>query len=53
MLLRGAHPGALRTWVWYNVEGYKVDLDAVRSWGVPLTSLDEFIDQNRDRFVIG
>lgn len=38
---------------WNNVEGYKVDLDAVRSWGIPLTSLDEFIGQNRDRFVIG
>jgi uncharacterized protein YbjT (DUF2867 family) len=38
---------------WNNVEGYKVDLDAVRSWGVPLTTLDEFIAQNRDKFVIG
>jgi uncharacterized protein YbjT (DUF2867 family) len=38
---------------WNNIEGYKVDLDAVRSWGVPLTTLDQFIQQNRDRFVIG
>jgi uncharacterized protein YbjT (DUF2867 family) len=38
---------------WTNVEGYRVDLEAVRSWGVPLTSLDEFIAQNRDKFVIG
>lgn len=38
---------------WNNVEGYKVDLDAVRRWGVPLTTLDEFIEQNRDKFVIG
>lgn len=38
---------------WNNVEGYKVDLDAVRSWGIPLTSLDDFIAQNRDKFVIG
>lgn len=38
---------------WNNVEGYKVDLDAVRSWGVPLTTLDQFIEQHRDRFVIG
>lgn len=38
---------------WNNVEGYKVDLDAVRSWGVPLTTLDQFIKQNQDRFVIG
>lgn len=30
-----------------------VDLDAVRSWGVPLTTLDQFIKQNRDKFVIG
>lgn len=38
---------------WNNVEGYKVDLDAVRSWGVPLTTLDQVIEQQRDRFVIG
>lgn len=38
---------------WNNVEGYKVDLNAVRSWGVPLTTLDQFIEQNKDNFVIG
>lgn len=38
---------------WNNVEGYKVDLNAVRSWGVPLTTLDEFIQQNRDKLLIG
>ena len=38
---------------WNNVEGYKVDLDAVHSWGVPLTTLDQFIARNRDKFVIG
>jgi uncharacterized protein YbjT (DUF2867 family) len=43
----------LRHETWNNVEGYKVDLDAVRSWGIPLTTLDQFIEQNRDKFVIG
>lgn len=38
---------------WNNVEGYKVDIDAVRSWGLPLTTLDQFIEPNRDKFVIG
>jgi len=38
---------------WNNVEGYKVDLDAVRSWGVPLTTLDLFIEKHQDEFVIG
>lgn len=38
---------------WNNVEGYKVDLDAVRRWGVPLTTLEQFIEQNRDKFIIG
>jgi uncharacterized protein YbjT (DUF2867 family) len=38
---------------WNNVEGYKVDLDAVRSWGLPLTTLDEFIAKHRDKLVIG
>lgn len=38
---------------WNNVEGYKVDLEAVRSWGIPLTSLDEFIARNSQKFVTG
>ena len=38
---------------WNNVEGYKVDLDAARRWGVPLTSLDQFIENHRDEFVVG
>jgi len=53
MIARGYHPGVISSQVWDNVEGYKVDLDAVRSWGVPLTMLDQFIAQHRDRFVIG
>lgn len=53
MIAQGHHPLYVRSQVWNNVEGYKVDLDAVRSWGVPLTSLDQFIQQNRGKFVIG
>ncbi|KFE58507.1 NmrA family NAD(P)-binding protein [Hyalangium minutum] len=53
MLAQGYHPLHVRGQVWDNVEGYKVDLNAVRSWGVPLTSLDQFINQHRDKFVIG
>jgi uncharacterized protein YbjT (DUF2867 family) len=37
---------------WNNVEGYKVDLDAVRRWDVPLTTLDQFIEAHRDKFAI-
>ena len=50
---RGYHAGLVSSQVWDNVEGYKVDLDAVRSWGVPLTTLDQFIQQHHDKFVIG
>lgn len=53
MLAKGAHPLMVRSEAWNNVEGYKVDLDAVRGWGIPLTTLDQFIQQNRDKFVIG
>jgi hypothetical protein len=52
MLARGVHPLYARSETWYDVEGCKVDLDAVRSWGLPLTTLDELISQNRDKFVI-
>lgn len=38
---------------WNNVEGYRVDLDVVRSWGIELTTLDQFIQQHRDKLVIG
>lgn len=53
MVARGHHALLVRSQVWDNVEGYKVDLDAARSWGVPLTTLDQFIKQHRDKFVIG
>lgn len=53
MLKQGFDPLHVESHAWDNVEGYKVDLDAVRGWGVPLTMLDQFIAQNRDRFVIG
>ena len=52
-LAQGHDPMHFAHEVWNNVEGYKVDLDAVRRWGVPLTTLDEFIKQHRDTFVIG
>lgn len=52
-LAQGYDPMHFAHEVWNNVEGYKVDLDAVRRWGIPLTTLDEFIEQHRDKFVIG
>lgn len=53
LIAQGHHALLVKSQVWDNVEGYKVDLDAVRSWGVPLTTLDQFIEQHRDKFVIG
>lgn len=53
MIKRSYHAGTVSSQVWDNIEGYKVDIHAAASWGVPLTTLDQFISQNRDRFVIG
>lgn len=53
LIAKGEHLLLVRSQVWNNVEGYKVDLEAVRSWGVPLTTLDDFIKQHRGKFVIG
>lgn len=53
LVKRGDHALMIRGHVWDNVEGYKVDIDGVRSWGIPLTTFDEFIEQNRDKFIIG
>ena len=53
LVARGYHAGVVQSQLWDNVEGYKVDLEQPRSSGLPLTTLDEFIAQNRDKFVIG
>lgn len=53
MLAQGYHPLHVSSHVWNDVEGYRVDLEAVRSWGVPLTTLDHFIQQHHEKFVIG
>ncbi len=52
-IAKGAHPLMVTSEAWNNIEGYKVDIAATRSWGVPLTTLDQFIEQNREKFVIG
>lgn len=53
MIANGHHPLHVASQVWDNVEGYQVELDGVRKWGIPLTTLDQFIAQHRDKFVIG
>lgn len=53
LVAQGNHAGVVANQVWLSVEGYKVDLDAVRKWGIPLTTLDDFIEKHRDEFVIG
>jgi uncharacterized protein YbjT (DUF2867 family) len=50
---RGINPGVASSQAWNNVEGYKVDLAATRSWGVPVTSFDRWVADHRDKFVIG
>ena len=52
LIAKGEYPLQVRSQLWNNVKGYKVDLEAVRRWGVPLTTLDEFIEQHRDKFAI-
>ncbi|GGR19688.1 hypothetical protein GCM10008957_35240 [Deinococcus ruber] len=36
-----------------NVEGSQVHLEAMQRCGVPMTTLDQFIQQHREKFVIG
>lgn len=33
MMARGVHPGVVSSQVWQRLEGYQVDLAAVRAWG--------------------
>ena len=48
MLARGVSPGVVSSQVWQRLEGYQVDLAAARSWGVPLTSLEQWAADHRN-----
>lgn len=53
MLASGAAEALVSSQAWANVEGYKVDIDALKQWHVPLTSFREWIASRADRLEVG
>lgn len=53
MLASGAVETLVSSQVWANVEGYKVDINALKQWGVPLTSFRDWIASRASRLEIG
>lgn len=54
-LAHGISAGVISSQIWDNVEGYKVNIEAARKWGVQLTSFGDWVDEHRGplREVIG
>jgi uncharacterized protein YbjT (DUF2867 family) len=48
----GLFAGWVNTQEWMNEIGYAVDLDVVRSWGIALTPLDEWVPQHKSLFEV-
>lgn len=46
-LMRGLHPGWVRSQEWTNEIGYRADIEGLARWGVPLTSFASWVDRNR------
>jgi uncharacterized protein YbjT (DUF2867 family) len=46
-IARGLHPGWVRSQEWTNEVGYRADIAALASWGVPLTSFESWARANR------
>jgi uncharacterized protein YbjT (DUF2867 family) len=47
-IARGLHPGWVRSQEWTNEVGYRADIAALASWGVPLTSFESWAQAHRD-----
>jgi uncharacterized protein YbjT (DUF2867 family) len=53
MVASGAVEVLVSSQVWANVEGYKVDIDALKQWRVPLTPFRDWIAGGADRLEVG
>jgi uncharacterized protein YbjT (DUF2867 family) len=50
---RGNNPGLVKSEEWCNVEGYRVDLAKVRSWGIPLARFENWAARHAGDLAIG
>jgi hypothetical protein len=49
-LENGKVAALLQAGEWANEVGFKGTMDTVRSYGVPLTKVDQFVRENKDKF---
>lgn len=49
----GNYPGLVESQLWASLEGYKVDLDRVKSHGIPLMPFAEWADRHRSDLANG
>jgi uncharacterized protein YbjT (DUF2867 family) len=47
-LERGMHTGWVRSQEWSNEIGYRADIAALRHYGIPLTSFEQWVQRHRD-----
>ncbi|MGH8386607.1 MAG: NmrA/HSCARG family protein [Pseudomonas sp.] len=50
-LAHGISAGVISSQIWDNVEGYKVDIETARKWGVQLTAFEKWVEKNRDQLL--
>lgn len=49
---KGLFPGWVNSQEWSNEIGYRADIDALKSYGIPLTSLEQWTRKHRSEIVI-
>ena len=52
MIKRGVPKPIVDSYEWDNIEGYKVDIEKVKSYGVKMTDFNEFCRIYKDRLDI-
>lgn len=54
-MAEGNSPGLVLSQIWDNLEGYKVDIQAAKNWGIPLTQFEGWVAMHREELqgVIG
>jgi len=49
-LTQGEHPISVKSQQWDNVAGYNVDIDALKTYNIKLTSFKEFVEKHKEQF---
>ncbi|ACT07124.1 NmrA family protein [Dickeya chrysanthemi Ech1591] len=47
-IAQGNSPGLVSSQIWDNLEGYRVDIQAAKSWGIPLTQFSQWVASHRE-----